>query len=54
MYSIQQIAEWFLAHEAMSAKKLQELVYYTQGWSNALLKRPITGSVLQFIAESIK
>lgn len=47
MYSSQQIAEWFLAHEAMSAKKLQELVYYTQGWSNALLKTPIIDTDFQ-------
>lgn len=47
MYSSQQIAEWFLAHETMSAKKLQELVYYTQGWSNALLKKPIIDTDFQ-------
>ena len=41
MYSSQQITEWFLAHEPMPPKKLQELVYYTQGWSNALLKPPL-------------
>ena len=47
MYSSQQIAERFLAHETMSAKKLQELVYYTQGWSNALLKKPIIDTDFQ-------
>ena len=41
MYSCRQIAEWFLIHEAMPLRKLQELVYYTQCWSNALLKKPI-------------
>ncbi len=40
-YSVFQIADWFLAHEAMTPKKLQKLTYYAQGWGNALLKRPI-------------
>lgn len=47
MYSSQQITEWFLAHEPMPPKKLQELVYYTQGWSNALLKTPIIDTDFQ-------
>lgn len=47
MYSSQQIAEWFLTHEAMPSKKLQELLYYTQAWSNALLKKPIINTDFQ-------
>lgn len=47
IYGIQQIAEWFLAHEAMSAKKMQELTYYVQGWSNALFKHPIIDTDFQ-------
>lgn len=41
LYSVDTIADWFLAKSSMTQKKLQKLVYYTQGWSNALLKQPI-------------
>lgn len=30
------VADWFLSKEAISPKRLQKLVYYTQAWSYAL------------------
>jgi len=41
VYSVTEIADWFLSRASLSPKKLQKLVYYTQAWSNALLHRPI-------------
>lgn len=40
-YSIFEIADWFLAKESMTPKKLQKLTYYAEAWSHALLNRPI-------------
>lgn len=41
MYSINDIAAWFINKEPMSDKKLQKLSYYAVAWGWALLKRPI-------------
>ena len=35
-YSIFEIANWFLAKESMTQKKLQKLCYYAQAWCYAL------------------
>lgn len=35
-YSVVDVANWFLAHEAMTHKKLQKLCYYVQAWYYAL------------------
>lgn len=40
-YSIFEIADWFLAKESMTPKKLQKLTYYAEAWSHALLNRSI-------------
>lgn len=40
-YSIFEIANWFLAKENMTPKKLQKLTYYVQAWGHALLNRPV-------------
>lgn len=40
-YSIFEIANWFLAKESMTPKKLQKLTYYAEAWSHALLNRSI-------------
>jgi Uncharacterized phage-associated protein len=40
-YSIFEIANWFLAKESMTPKKLQKLTYYAEAWSHALLDRSI-------------
>lgn len=39
--SFDKVADWFLAKEPMSPKKLQKLVFYFQAWGNALLHYPI-------------
>jgi uncharacterized phage-associated protein/DNA-binding transcriptional regulator YiaG len=52
-HSIDSVAQWFLSHEAISPKRLQKLVYYTQAWSFTLLKRAFVfenGSAAQFEA----
>jgi uncharacterized phage-associated protein len=41
VYSIFEIANWFLAKESMTSKKLQKLTYYAEAWSNALLSTSI-------------
>lgn len=40
-YSIFEIADWFLAKESMTPKKLQKLTYYAEAWSHALLNRSL-------------
>ncbi len=35
-YSVFDVANWFLTHEAMTHKKLQKLCYYAQDWFYAL------------------
>ena len=44
MYSIFEIANWFLEKEPMTHKKLQKLCYYAQAWSYALKNKPIMDS----------
>jgi len=41
LYTVTEIADWYLAQAAMSPRKLQQLMYYTQAWSNALRQRPL-------------
>ena len=40
-YSVLDVANWVLTHEAMTHKKLQKLCYYAQAWYYAL-KKPAT------------
>lgn len=35
------VAQWFLAKESMTHKKLQKLIYYYYAWGQALLKRDV-------------
>ena len=37
MYTVDNIADFFLSKESISTKKLQKLVYYSYAWSIALL-----------------
>jgi len=41
MYSVFEIANWFLEKEPMTHKKLQKLCYYAQAWSLVLDTRPL-------------
>lgn len=41
MYSIFDVANWFLEKEEMTHKKVQKLCYYAQSWSYTLKDRPI-------------
>ncbi|EFQ5577228.1 DUF4065 domain-containing protein [Listeria monocytogenes] len=41
MYSIQQLAEWLLAKESMTNKKLQKMAYYSVAWSYTLLEKQV-------------
>lgn len=41
MYDIFLIANWFLTKDSMTHKKLQKLCYYAQGWTLALLHKPL-------------
>ena len=36
MYSVKDVAKWFLHEESMTHKKLQKLCYYAQAWHCAL------------------
>ena len=47
MYSIFEVANWFLEKEPMTHKKLQKLCYYTQAWSYALKNKPFMDSEFQ-------
>ncbi len=40
MYTVFDVANWFLQKEPMDQKKLQKLCYYAQAWSYALNGRP--------------
>ena len=40
-YSALTVAQWFLAKQSVSHKKLQKLCYYAQAWHLALLGRPL-------------
>ena len=42
MASIFDVANWFLAKEKMTHKKLQKLCYYAQAWSLAIGPQPIS------------
>ena len=37
MYSVFEVADWFLSKESMSPKKLQKLVYYAYAWTLTLM-----------------
>lgn len=39
--SILDVANWFLAKEPMTAKKLQKMCYYAYAWSLVILDKPI-------------
>lgn len=41
MATVFDVANWFLAKEPMTHKKLQKLCYYAQAWSFALYDRPL-------------
>lgn len=41
MYTIIDVAKWFLNKEPMCADKLQKLCYYTQAWSYVLNNKPL-------------
>ncbi|MFW7418374.1 Panacea domain-containing protein [Vagococcus fluvialis] len=43
-YTVFDIADWFLAKEPMSHKKLQKLCFYFEAWSNALFDRSFTNN----------
>ena len=48
MYSVFDIAKWFLYHESMTHKKLQKLCYYAQAWHCALYSgTPLFSEVIQ-------
>lgn len=40
-YKLQEVADFFLAKEEMSGKKLEKLLYFTQAWSSTLLDHPL-------------
>ncbi len=41
MATVFDVAQWFLAKERMTHKKLQKLCYYAQSWSYAICPEPI-------------
>ena len=47
MNSVFTIADWFLAKEPMTHKKLQKLCYYAQAWSYAICPEPISDAVFE-------
>ena len=47
MNSIFDVANWFLAKEQMTHKKLQKLCYYAQAWSYAIQPEPLTDAVFE-------
>ena len=47
MNSIFDVANWFLAKERMTHKKLQKLCYYAQAWSYAIQPEPLTDAVFE-------
>lgn len=46
-YSVFDVANWFLAHEAMTQKKLQKLCYYAQAWFYALKNQRLMNTEFQ-------
>ena len=47
MYSVFDIANWFLSQKTMTHKKLQKMCYYAQAWSYALYNRPLMDTEFQ-------
>lgn len=47
VYSVYDIANWFLSQKTMSHKKLQKMCYYAQAWSYALYNRPLMDTEFQ-------
>lgn len=47
MNNIFDVANWFLAKERMTHKKLQKLCYYAQAWSYAIQPVPLTDAVFE-------
>lgn len=47
MFSIFDIANYFLSKEPMTNKKLQKLCYYAQAWYLALYKEPLINSAFE-------
>lgn len=47
MISIFDVANWFLAKERMTHKKLQKLCYYAQAWSCAIQPEKLTNAVFE-------
>lgn len=47
MTTVFDVADWFLAKEAMTHKKLQKLCYYAQAWSYAICPEAISDSVFE-------
>jgi uncharacterized phage-associated protein len=47
MYSVFEVANWFLKKEPMTHKKVQKLCYYAQAWSYALREEPIMDAEFQ-------
>ncbi|MCR5661282.1 MAG: DUF4065 domain-containing protein [bacterium] len=47
METITDVANWFLAKESMTHKKLQKLCYYAQAWHCALLDEPLFADEVQ-------
>lgn len=41
---IMQLAEWFLAKDSMTNKKLQKMCYYAVAWGYALMDKPIASN----------
>lgn len=41
MYSVQEIADWFLNKESMSHKKLEKLLYLAYGYTFVILNRKL-------------
>ncbi|EAC4425335.1 DUF4065 domain-containing protein [Listeria monocytogenes] len=37
MYTVDQVAEWFLSKDSMTHKKLQKLLYYAYSWTLTLM-----------------
>jgi uncharacterized phage-associated protein len=47
MYSVFEVANWFLKKERMTHKKVQKLCYYAQAWSYALHNEPLIDTEFQ-------
>ena len=47
MFSILEVAKWFLSKQSMEHKKLQKLCYYAQAWHCALEDNPLFYEVFE-------